>query len=187
MFELLTANQQIRPIYLVNYVRFIMVKIKVKQSHYMPEQALRFPGSWGSWITRHQHTKVIRLSAVLNGRLYPQEIFLVLISVRSWVKPGDIVRPEGLCHCKIPTTPSGIVPATFQIVAQCLNQLPHRVPQGSLRNGQIPRSDFAIQFNVSVFSTVVCNKAGNCYGNFERRIRVLDPLFPEKALFDRAG
>jgi len=43
----------------------------------------------------NQNMKMVR-SAIGTGRLYSQQIFLLLISVRVWVDPKAMVWPEEL-------------------------------------------------------------------------------------------
>jgi hypothetical protein len=60
------------------------VKVKVKGSRNRPSVAQRVTGGLG-FADFHdiQHMKVLRSSAPRTGRLYPQEMFLVLILIRG--------------------------------------------------------------------------------------------------------
>ena len=76
-------------LFLLLYVYCHRVETKLLKSKQkaIPLQALT--GRWGSrrlWLLEfldNRYRKVVRLSALRTGRLYPLEIFLVLISVRG--------------------------------------------------------------------------------------------------------
>jgi len=72
----------------------------------------------------NRHMKVVRLSDIRTGRLNPQELFLVLISVRGLVEPRAIMRLE------VSNDTIGDQAGDFRALAQCLNQPHHgaRVP-----------------------------------------------------------
>ena len=93
-------------------------EVKLKQFYYKSGQTQGFQEDEAPRFQDNRHMKVVRLSALRTGRFYPQEIFLVLNSVRGWVDPRAKVQPEGLCQWKIPMTQSGIEPPNFRLVAQ---------------------------------------------------------------------
>ena len=104
------------------------IKVKFQQSLPRPAEAPRVPGGWGSHISKQSvHEGASGVSPMHQPPL-PQGNSLVLISVRGWDDPRDIVCLEGLFQWKIPVIPSRIKPMTFQLVASCLNHLRHCLP-----------------------------------------------------------
>jgi hypothetical protein len=96
------------------------------QEHFL---GVKVAGVWG-WQPHHLRVPNVMKSSSLivlepsgpHRACYGTPLPL-LTSVRSWVDSTVAVRPEGLCQWKIQMTPSGIEPASFRLVAQCLNQL----------------------------------------------------------------
>jgi len=100
-----------------------------KQSHYRPRLALRIPGGWGSQISRqsaHESGKVV--SHTHQPTLPPGNIPGTHFCYRLSRPQGHSEARRIMSMKKNPMIPSGIEPATLWLVAQCLNQLLHRVP-----------------------------------------------------------
>jgi hypothetical protein len=70
----------------------------------------------------------LKLSALPVGRCLPPRKIPGTHFCQKLSRPRIIVRLDGLDQLKNPMTSTGIEPATFRLLAQCLNQLRYRVP-----------------------------------------------------------
>jgi hypothetical protein len=106
------------------------VQVKIKLSCNRPWRPIGLWDVEAPTFSRHWAQQMaVRLSALRADHHLPPGRFLLLISVRDWVDTRAIARLEGLGQLKNPVTPSGIEPATFRLVAWCLNQLRCGVPR----------------------------------------------------------
>jgi hypothetical protein len=147
----------------------LSVIVKAKQFHYRPGQAQRFPGGWGSQISRqsaHESGKVV--SPTHRPPLSPGN--------RGWVNPRAIVWPEWICQWKIAMTPSGIEPAAFRLVAQCFDQLRHRVPLSMIVNLSKKQDELlGSRLKVWIFFTKILK-----YASFETAKKKSKEFFSEE-------
>jgi hypothetical protein len=99
--------------------------LKVKQSLYMPGQALRVPGGWGlqiSWHSECESGTVVSPTHRPPSPTRKYSWYSFLLDAES--TPGK----EKLGQWKIPMASSGIEPTTFRLVEQCLSQMRHCLP-----------------------------------------------------------
>jgi len=81
---------------IMSFIVFILKYTTFLPSLYIPGQDPSIPGFEAPRISRNSAQEMVRLSAQSTDRIYPQETYLVLISVRGLVDPMVIVPPEEL-------------------------------------------------------------------------------------------
>jgi hypothetical protein len=130
------------------------VKVKVKLSRYKPGQALGVPGGWDFRIYRQSAQKGVKVVSPTHRPSLPTEKI-----PSTHFEPRATMRPEGLSHWNIPVTSSGIEPANFRLVAQCLKQLRHRAPPV-----------------IIVTSIIFCGGNEKCFWNISGNYTVKKPI-----------
>jgi hypothetical protein len=123
---------------MLEYVRSVeeLCKKKEKESHYRPWQVLRVPGGWGAQILRqpvHKSGKVV--SPTHRPPLPPECIHGTHFCYRLSRAQGHSAAGRIMSMKNSSVTPTGIHPATFRFLAQCLNHcataFPRYVRKGS--------------------------------------------------------
>jgi hypothetical protein len=142
-----------------NYARNTVLKSEITK-HIKSNPITGLDRPWGFQKVEASRFQDNRLSVLRTGRLYPRKYSWYSYLLDAESNPGL----EGLCQWKIAITPSGIEPATLQFVAQCLNQLRHRVPHETCRRGKEMKLHMTHKFNIIVAGvriTVLTKKCNN--------------------------
>ena len=92
-----------------------------------PEQALRIPAGSGSQILRPSAPESSKVISPTPGPFLPYEIFLYSFPLAAERTPRSQCGRKDYVNIKFLETQSWIEPDTFRLLAQCLNQLRHRV------------------------------------------------------------
>jgi hypothetical protein len=101
---------------------YSMINVRVKQSLYRLGQALRAPGGWSPQISGQKSYECGDVSPTHRPPLTPRNYSWYSCLLGAESNPGPYCGRKVLCQL------FANEPATSRLVAQCLNQLRHRVP-----------------------------------------------------------